>query len=391
MNNIQTTENKFIAELKQIVSSARRMAYSAINFAQVKQNWLIGQRIVEEEQNGKARAEYGKHIIELASKELTTEFGRGFSKTNLKNFRQFFLTFSDFQIGQTLSDLFTTSIGQTMPDQLTPNWNLSTPSTELETNKKGSKAILPILSWSHYERLLRVTNKDARLWYMNEAAQEMWSYRTLDRNISTLYYERLLASQKKDIVETEMKEKTSNFQQNKLAFIKNPSVIEFLGLPSNVTYTENALEQAIIDQMQKFLLELGKGFSFVARQQLVRTETQDFYIDLVFYNYILKCFVIVELKTHSINHQDIGQLDMYVRMYDDLKRGENDNPTIGILLCTETDKTIAQYSVLKENKQLFASKYIPYLPTEKELADEIERQKEIFMLQQANKEGDAEL
>jgi predicted nuclease of restriction endonuclease-like (RecB) superfamily len=372
-------ENQFIVELKKIISSAKKFAYSAINFAQVQQNWLIGQRIVEQEQNGKARAEYGKHVIELASKELTAEFGKGFSKTNLKNIRDFYLTFSDFQIGQALPDFLQMQIGQATPDQFEIK-NIPTVSAEsqniiLQTPLTKSSHILPRLSWTHYERLLRVTNKDARLWYMNEAEKEMWSYRTLDRNISTLYYERMLASQAKDMVESEMKEKTSIFQDDKLEFIKNPSVVEFLGLPSNAGYTETALEQAIINQMQKFLLELGKGFSFVARQQLIRTETQDFYIDLVFYNFILKCFVIAELKTHKLTHQDIGQLDMYVRMYNDLKRHENDNPTIGILLCTETDKTIAQYSVLKENKHLFASKYIPYLPTEQELADEIDRQK----------------
>src|SRR5574344_697959 len=224
MNNIQIAENNFITELKQIVSSARRTVYSAINMAQIQQNWLIGQRIVEQEQKGKIRAEYGKHIIELASKELTTEYGKGFSERNLWKFKQFYLMFSNLEI-------------------------LPTGSAESLLKKvPTASAELSVLTWSHYERLLRVTNNDARLWYMREAAQEMWSYRTLDRNISTLYYERLLASQKKDIVETEMKEKTSNFQQNKLAFIKNPSVIEFLGLPSNVTYTENALEQAIIDQ-----------------------------------------------------------------------------------------------------------------------------------------------
>ena len=219
---------------------------------------------------------------------------------------------------------------------------------------------------------------------MKEACEQMWSYRTLDRNISTLYYRRLLASQIKEPVVKEMQEKTAAFQNDKLEFIKNPSVLEFLGLPSSKGYTENTLEQAIIDQMQNFLLELVKGFSFVARQQHIKTETQDFYIDLVFYNYILKCFVIIELKTHELTHQDIGQLDMYVRMYDDLKKREDDNPTIGILLCTETDKTIARYSVLNGNRQLFASKYLPYLPTEKELEEEIERQKALIAFHKDN-------
>jgi predicted nuclease of restriction endonuclease-like (RecB) superfamily len=375
-------ENNFITELKQIIASARKLAYSAINFAQVQQNWLIGQRIVEQEQNGKARAEYGKRVIELASKELTAEFGRGFSKTNLKNFKDFYLTFSDFQISQVAPDFFQKQMSQAATDQLSILQTLSAESQNpiLQIPFTESVKTLPKLSWTHYERLLRVKNEAARAWYLKEAAEQMWSYRTLDRNISTLYYERMLSSQAKKVVKNEMEEKTAVFQNDKLEFIKNPAIVEFLGLPSNAGYAETSLEQTIIDQMQKFLLEIGKGFSFVARQQLVRTETQNFYIDLVFYNFILKCFVIVELKTDKLSHQDIGQLDMYVRMYDDLKRGEGDNPTIGILLCTETDKTIAQYSVLKENKQLFASKYIPYLPTEQELIDEIERQKAILKI-----------
>jgi len=366
MNKMQTMETQFIAELKQIVSAARKFAFSAINLAQVRQNWLIGQRIVEQEQQGKARAraraEYGKHVVELASKELTAEFGKGFSERNIWKFKQFYLLFNDLQILPTLSAELLSSfeISQSVPDQ--------------------SKPALPLLSWSHYERLMRVSDKQARNWYLHEAEMQMWSYRTLDRNISTLYYRRMLSSQTKEVVEKEMKAKTQDFQNDKLEFIKNPSVLEFLGLPANKGYTETHLEQAIIDQMQNFLLELGKGFSFVARQQLIRTETADFYIDLVFYNFILKCFVIVELKTHAITHQDIGQLDMYVRMYDDLKKGEKDNPTIGILLCTETDKTIAHYSVLNENKQLFASQYMDYLPTERELEEEIERQKAILKL-----------
>ena len=353
-SNINSREDLFITELKDIINSARQMVYSAINYAQVKQNWLIGQKIVMQEQKGKARAEYGKQVIKLASEALTEEFGRGFSVTNLKNFRQFYLMFNDLPISQAMPGQTEFSKGQASPDQL------------------------PLLSWTHYERLIRVADPIAREWYMKEAEKQMWSYRTLDRNISTMYYRRMLASQDKEIVKQEMQEKTSDYDKNKLEFIKNPTVLEFLGLPANKGYTETALEQAIIDQMQNFLLELGKGFSFVARQQHIRTETMDFYIDLVFYNYILKSFVIVELKTHAITHQDIGQLDMYVRMYDDLKKDETDNPTIGILLCTETDKTIARYSVLNDNKQLFASKYMDYLPSEKELEEEIERQKALL-------------
>jgi predicted nuclease of restriction endonuclease-like (RecB) superfamily len=250
-------------------------------------------------------------------------------------------------------------------------------------NSKLSQYLLR-LNWTQIQRIMRVSNPDARVYYIKETVENMWSSNTLDRNISTLYYQRLLSSQIKEPVITEMQEKTKIYQQDKYEFIKNPAVLEFLALPDNQGYTESVLEQAINNNMQKFLLELGKGFAFVARQQLVRTDTQDFYIDLVFYNYLLNCFVIIELKTHKITHQDIGQLDMYVRMYDKLKRKEGDNPTIGILLCTETDQTIAQYSVLNENKQLFASKYMEYLPTEEELIKEIIRQKEIYELTNSN-------
>jgi len=225
---------------------------------------------------------------------------------------------------------------------------------------------------------MRVENTQARNYYLQETAEQHWSVRTLERNINTLYYQRLLASQRKDIVVEEMQQKTAEFQQDPYEFIKNPAVLEFLNIPTHYAYNESDLEKNLINNLQQFLLELGKGFAFVARQKHIRTETQDFYIDLVFYNYILKCFVIIELKTDKITHQDIGQLDMYVRMFDDLEKSETDNPTIGILLCTQTDQTIAKYSVLAENKHLFATKYMPYLPTEEELAEEIEHQKQIL-------------
>jgi len=334
-------DNSFITQIKDIIFTARQKAYTAVNSAMVEAYWLIGKRIIEEEQQGNERAAYGEEIIKILSVELTKEFGSGFGTRNLWDFKKFYLTFQEAEIMHTLCAQ---------------------------------------LSWSHIRLVMRVENKDAQKYYLKEAAENHWSVRTLDRNISTLYYNRLLSSQIKEPVVQEMKEKTKDFQQDKFEFIKNPAVLEFLGLPDNSGYTENALEQAIINQMQKFLLEMGKGFAFVDRQKLIRTETGEFYIDLVFYNFILKCFVLIELKTHKITHQDIGQLDMYVRMYDDLMKTDTDNPTIGILLCTETDNTIARYSVLKENSQLFASKYMPYLPTEEELKAEIERQKEIFMM-----------
>jgi len=344
-------DNNFIAQIKDIIFTARQKAYTAVNSAMVEAYWLIGKRIVEEEQQGNERAAYGEEIIKTLSIELTKEFGKGFSERSIWQYRQFYQMFPEFEI-------------------------LRSPIAESQQTTN----YLQSLNWTQIQRIMRVSDPNARVYYLKEAAENHWSVRTLDRNISTLYYQRLLSSQTKEPVVQEMKEKTKDFQQDKLEFIKNPAVLEFLGLPNNSGYTENALEQAIINQMQKFLLEMGKGFAFVDRQKLIRTETSEFYIDLVFYNFILKCFVLIELKTHKITHQDIGQLDMYVRMYDDLMKTDTDNPTIGILLCTETDNTIARYSVLKENRQLFASKYMPYLPTEEELKAEIERQKEIFAI-----------
>ena len=230
-----------------------------------------------------------------------------------------------------------------------------------------------------------MSDEKARLWYLHEASRESWSSRTLDRNIGSQYYHRLLASQDKTAVVSEMKAITSAMQSDKLEFIKNPMVAEFLGLNSNSDFTESQLEQSILDHLQKFLMELGKGYAFVARQQHLATDAGDYFIDLVFYNYILKCFVLIDLKTSQITHQDVGQMDMYVRMYDDLKRSEGDNPTIGILLCSETSRDIARYSVLHGNEQLFAAKYLTYLPTEEQLRIEIENQKEIFRLQQEEK------
>ena len=329
--------NNYINEIKKILKNARQKAYTAVNSAMVEAYWEIGRRIVEEEQNGKERAEYGKEILQNLSKVLTEEFGKGYSYRTLREIRQFYLMFSDFEKWRTVSAK---------------------------------------LTWSHFQKVLRVSDEKARIFYLTEAAENMWSVRTLDRNISTLYYNRIVASIDKKTVEDEMKEKVKSLQTEE--FIKNPVVLEFLDLPSNMSYTESQLEKALTDDIQKFMMELGKGFAFVERQQHIRTENSDFYIDLVFYNYILKCFVIVELKTEKLTHQDIGQLDMYVRMYDDLKKQENDNPTIGLLLCTDTDKTIIKYSVLNDNKNLFASKYINYLPSEEELINEIERQKILF-------------
>lgn len=338
---------RFIDEMKQIVLQARQKAYSAINAAMVEAYWQLGKRIVEEEQAGKERADYGKQLLKTLSEALTKEFGKGFSTGSLYYYRQFYLTF---------------------PEIFATPWR--------------------ILTWSHYKRIMQVTNPEARLWYLKEAAEQMWSYRTLNRNIGSQYYERLLLSQNKPAVVAEMQKKTESFQRDRLEFIKNPTVAEFIGLSPNSEYTESELETAIIGNLQKFLLELGKGFSFIGRQQLVRTEKKDYFIDLVFYNYKLKCFVLIDLKTTPITHQDVGQMDMYIRMYDEKVRDEGDNPTIGIVLCSETDEDIARYSILHDNEQLFASKYMLYMPTPEELQLEIERQKAFFRLQQEQNQID---
>jgi predicted nuclease of restriction endonuclease-like (RecB) superfamily len=338
----QKSSGNYIAEIKRIISNARTKAYFTVNSAMVEAYWLIGKRSVEEEQEGKARANYGEKIISTLSKELKKEFGKGFGERLLWDIRNFFISFPKYKILHT---------------------------------------VCAELSWSHIRIIMRLPNADERNYYIKETSEQHWSVRTLDRNISTLYYRRLLSSQNKKSVIKEMQAKTKKLQNDKLEFIRNPSVLEFLGLSPNTGYTEGELEQAIIDNLQKFILELGKGFAFVERQKYIKTEHSDFYIDLVFYNFILKCFVIFELKTGKATHQDIGQLDMYVRMYDDLYRRKGDSPTIGILLCSQTDKVIAKYSVLHKNKQLYAAKYMDYLPTQKELSDEIERQKIIFRLQ----------
>ncbi len=332
-----------LKDLRQIIARGRAVAYASVNAAMIDTYWKIGQRIVEEEQHGSKRAEYGTGLLNELSAVLTAEFGKGFGVRNLAYYKLFYQDFPD--------------------------------PTILHTRVQN-------LSWSHIRAILRVSDETARLWYMNEASRESWSVRTLDRNISSQYYHRLLASRDKAPVVEEMKAITASMQADKLEFIKNPVVAEFLGLAPNTGFTETKLEESIITHLQKFLMELGKGYAFVARQQHIATDAGDFFIDLVFYNYILKCFVLIDLKTSRITHQDVGQMDMYVRMYDERKRSEGDNPTIGILLCSETSEDIARYSVLHDSKQLFASKYLTYLPTKDELRREIEMQKEIFRLQQ---------
>jgi predicted nuclease of restriction endonuclease-like (RecB) superfamily len=321
----------FHSDIKNILEQARGKARSAVNTAMVEAYWLIGQRIVKEEQVGQHKAQYGTRLIESLSTALTADFGKGFSYANLYNCRQFYLVFPDQEI------LYT---------------------------------VCRELSWSHLRLIARVDSPQAIEYYCNEARAQHWTVRQLERNIKSHSYQRLLSTQS---APAPFSGKLSH-----LEFIKDPYVLEFLQLPEAGQLKESRLEQAIIDELQKFLLELGKGFSFVARQMRISTETSHFFIDLVFYNYLLKCFVIIDLKTGKLSHQDIGQMDMYVRMFDDLKRGEDDNPTIGIILCDSKDETTVKYSILNESEQIFAAKYKRILPTEEELVAEIEREKRLI-------------
>lgn len=374
-------DNMLVNDLRSIVSKARSKAFAAVNYSLVERNWRIGQRIVEEEQNGASRAEYGKHVIEVASAALTKEFGKGFSETNIMNFKKFYLKFKELTIPQTLSEEFKKQKHQTLSDEssLLPQKGQTQP----------AQFELRLLPWSHYERLIRVEDKKAREWYAKEAFNEGWSYRTLNRNINTLYYERLLMSTKKQPVVDEMQDKTKAYQQDKLEYIKSPVVLEFLGLPEDTSLAESKLETAIINNLEKFLMEMGKGYALVARQQHIRTEENDYYIDLVFYNYLIKSFILVDLKVNRITYQDVGQMDMYLQMYDKMKKGPDDNPTIGIILCTKTDSDVARYSTLAKNDQMFAAKYKLYLPDKEDLRREIERQKELYLMAHP-KENDKE-
>ncbi len=370
LHNQEGKEINFVNDLRTIVSAARDVSYRMANLMQVAQNWLIGRRIVEQEQQGKIRAEYGKHVVELASQVLTKEFGQGFSETQIRNFRKFYLTFRELQIQQTVPAEFRSrlaSIQQTMP---------------AESSDNG--IAMPVqLSWSHYERLIRVADPDARFWYMHEAATQQWDYRTLKRNIDSQYYYRLAQtpkSQRQEVVD-EMCRLTADYENEKSTFVKNPMLVEFLGLKHREAFTESKLEQAILDHLEHFLMEMGKGYALVDRQMHIHTEDNDYYIDLVFYNYLLKCFVLVDLKTTKVSYEDVGQMDMYLKLFDTYKRPEGDNPAIGIILCSETNADVARFSTLATNKQMYASKYLTYMPSKEVLAREIEQQKEIFRLQ----------
>jgi len=298
--------------------------------------WQVGRLIVEQEQQGSERAAYGKQVLKQLSTVLTAEFGKGFDSSNLRNMRSFYLIFPKYD------------------------------------------AVRHTLSWTHYRSLIRIENDLARQWYLSEAISQNWSARALERQISSLYYDRLLSSQDKSPVEQEAQEKTAELAVTEKYFLRDPYIFDFLNLPHQ-SLVESEVEQALIDNLQKFLLELGKGFAFVERQQRISTEDQDFYIDLVFYNFKLKCFLLIDLKIGKLNHQDVGQMDTYRRMYDQLKKEPDDNPTIGLILCSEKSEAVAKYSVLADGKQLFASKYLPYLPTEEELRIELERERQLLL------------
>jgi predicted nuclease of restriction endonuclease-like (RecB) superfamily len=332
--------NSLVSDIRNIIEEGRRRAFASAGQIAILTYWNIGRRIVEEEQSGNIRAEYGKMLVPDLAEKLTSEYGSGYGKRDLAYYRKFYLTFNDIEI--------------------------------LHTRVQN-------LNWSHIRRLLSVNNPEAREWYLKTAAEDMWSVKTLDRNISTQYYERRLATQREPSTSL-----CSDHGTDPTEYIKNPMVAEFMGFHRGNNYSESQLELALVENLEKFILELGRGFAFVERQQHIVTDTSDFYIDLVFYNFKMKRFVIFELKTHKLTHQDIGQLDMYVRMYDDLIKGPDDAPTIGVLLCTDTDNTIARYSVLHDSDQLFATKFMTYMPSEDELRNEIEQQKRFFLEQHGN-------
>lgn len=330
-----------LGDIRSIINSGRNSAYAAANSIGIMTYWNIGKRIVENEQEGEIRAEYGKKLTKILAEDLSKEFGNSYSQRNLEYYRKFYMLFDDLNI---------------------------------------LNACVQNLNWTHFRSLLRVSDENARIWYLNEAVKENWSSRTLDRNIGTQYYDRLLKSPQKELIIQEMLDKTAPLQSTN-ELIKNPIIAEFLGFKAEDAFLESELENSIITHIRDFLMELGRGFAFVARQQHIVTDTQDYYIDLVFYNIELKCYVLIDLKTGTVSHQDVGQIDMYVRMYDELKRKEGDNPTIGILLCSETSEDIARYSVLHDNDRLFMAKYMTVMPTQEQLRMEIEKQKAVFYAQ----------
>jgi len=343
----ESNNERLLANISQVIEQARAQVKQTVNSAMVQAYWHIGRLIVENEQQGKVRAEYGKAQLQQLSQQLAAQFGKGFDVTNLRNMRRFYLAFP-------IRD-----------------------------------AVRLELSWTHYRVLIRIDNEQARLWYMKEAEQQAWSARALERQVSKLYYERLLASKDKSLVEQEAAEKTQALAQSAKDYLRDPLILDFLNLAST-SYQESDLEQGIINNLQQFLLELGKGFAFVERQKRIRFDDEDFYLDLVFYNFKLKCFLLIDLKLGKLKHQDVGQMDTYIRLYDEQYKGEDDNPTIGLVLCSEKSEAVVKYSVLTEQKQMFAAKYLPYLPTEEELRIELEKERERVQAQLAQQANQGE-
>jgi len=333
MSQISPLPDQLLKTLRELIQQGRQRALRAVDMVQVQTCWEIGRHIVEFEQQGETRAAYGKKLLPSLADSLAREFGKGFDVTNLRHMRGFYLAFP-------IRD-----------------------------------ALRPELSWTHYRVLLRVENPSAREWYLREAVSQNWSSRALERQIGVLYYERLLSSKDKALVQAEAAQYTESLAETRKDFLRDPYVLDFLNLNTG-RFLEGDLEQAIMDNLQNFLLELGKGFAFVARQQRVSFTEEDFYLDLVFYNYKLKCFLLVDLKLGKLTHQDMGQMDTYVRLYDEQIKGADDNPTIGLVLCSEKSEAVVRYSVLAEQQQLFAAKYLPYLPSEAELKHELERERE---------------
>ncbi|RHF74814.1 DUF1016 domain-containing protein [Fusobacterium mortiferum] len=340
---LEVQEKIIFQEIKEILQEAKNKVYKVANNAMVEAYWNIG-RVIVEKQGGKDKAEYGTALLKNLSKEMTKEFGKGFTLTNLKYMRQFYLTFPK------------------------------------------SHALSDQLSWTHYRLLMRVENENARNFYLEESIKENWSTRQLERQITTLFYERILSSKNKNKVAQEIYKLEPQRKQPE-DVIKDPYVLEFLGLPENMDFLEKNLEQALIDHMQKFLLELGRGFSFVARQKRITFDGRHFYIDLVFYNYILKCFVLIDLKVGDLTHQDLGQMQMYVHYFEDEMMTEGDNPPIGIVLCADKSESVVKYTLPKGEKQTFASKYMVYLPTEEELLSEVKKEYDILKQEKELEDG----
>ncbi|MBY0435906.1 MAG: PDDEXK nuclease domain-containing protein, partial [Cyclobacteriaceae bacterium] len=364
-------KSSLVNDVVYIVNQSRRFAYQSVNFSMVIAYWKVGQRIVEEEQRGSNRARYGQELLTKLASKLSQKLGKGYTESNLRYMRQFYLAFPiHHAVRDKSASTGKISIHHAVRDEST-NWLAEI-----------SKVIRPELTWTHYRLLLKVEEKEARHYYMNESANQNWSTRSLERQIDTFTYERILSSQNKKKIKAEADKKTIPFDE--LDFVKDPYILEFLKVKPNIDLFESKLEKLIIDNIQNFLLELGKGFSYVARQKRISAENEHFYVDLVFYNYILKCFVLIDLKIGKLTHQDIGQMDLYVRFFEEEIKQPTDNPTLGIILCSEKNETIVKYSVLKENKRLFASKYKLYLPTEaelkKELRSEIKKYKKTIRL-----------